>query len=59
MPNNLDSVPTLVNFVLQQLIIDTSNIPPTINAPAFANLVGEFFRVLELEFLVKSFEKIM
>jgi hypothetical protein len=59
MPNNLDSVPTLVNFVLQQLIIATTNIPPTINAPAFADLVGEFFRVLELEFLIKSFEKIM
>jgi len=59
MPNNSDSVPTLVNFVLQQLIIATTNIPPTINAPAFADLVGEFFRVLELEFLIKSFEKIM
>ncbi len=59
MPNNLDSVPTLVNFVLQQLIIATTNIPPTINAPAFADLVGEFFRVLELEFLAKSSEKIL
>jgi len=27
--------------------------------PAFANPVGEFFRVLELEFLVKSSEKIL
>jgi hypothetical protein len=29
------------------------------HAPTFADLVGEFFRVLELEFLVKSFEKIL
>jgi hypothetical protein len=56
-PNNPDPVPTLVNLFLQQLIVATSNIPPTIDAAAFADPVGEFFQVLELEFLVKSSEK--
>jgi hypothetical protein len=55
--NNLDLIPTSINFSPQQLIVVIINIPPTINAPAFANPVGEFFRVFELEFLVKSFEK--
>ncbi len=59
MPNNLDPVPTLVNLSLQQLIIVAANIPPTIDAQAFADPVGEFFRVLELEFLAKSSEKIL
>jgi hypothetical protein len=57
MPNNLDLIPTLVNFSFQQLIVATANIPPTIDALAFVNLMWEFFRVLELEFLVKSYEK--
>ncbi len=56
MANNPNMVPTLVNISPQQLIVATANIPPTINAWAFANLVGKFFQVLELEFLVKSFE---
>jgi hypothetical protein len=56
MPNNLDLVPTLVNLSPQQLIATTTNIPPTIDAPAFADPVGEFFQVLELEILVKSSE---
>jgi hypothetical protein len=55
-PNNLDLVPTLVNPSLQQLIIATADIPPTIDALAFAHLMGEFFWVLELEFLVRSSE---
>jgi hypothetical protein len=55
-PNNLDPVPTSVNLSPQQLIVATANIPPTTNAPAFADPVGEFFRILELEFLVKSSE---
>jgi hypothetical protein len=59
MPNNLDPVLTSVNLSPQQLNPVTASIPPTINAPAFVNSVGEFFRVLELEFLVKSFEKIL
>ncbi len=42
-PNNLDPVPTLVNLSLQQLIVVTANIPPTIDAIAFADPVGEFF----------------
>jgi hypothetical protein len=54
-PNNPDPVPTSINFSLQQLIAPTAHIPPTIDAPTFA----EFFRVLELEFPVKSFEKIL
>jgi len=58
-PNNLDPVPTLVNLSLQQLIIVAANIPLTIDAQAFADPVGEFFRVLELEFLAKSSEKIL
>jgi hypothetical protein len=59
MPNNPDPVPISVNFSLQQFITAIINIPPTINAPSFADPVWEFFRVLELEFLVKSSEKIL
>ncbi len=59
MPNNPDPVPTSVNLSPQQLIIATANIPPTIDAPAFVDPVGEFFRILELEFPVKSSEKIL
>ncbi len=58
-PNNPNPLPTLVNLSSQQLIVLTTNIPPTIDAPAFVDLMREFFRVLELEFLVKSFEKIL
>jgi hypothetical protein len=42
-PNNLDLVPISINLSLQQLIVVIANIPPTINAPTFPNLVGEFF----------------
>jgi hypothetical protein len=55
MPNNLDLIPTLVNLSPQQLIFAITNIPSTINAPAFAYPKGEFFQALQLEFLVKSF----
>jgi hypothetical protein len=58
-PNNPDPVPTSVNLSPQQLIAATANIPPTTDALAFADPVGEFFRILELEFLVKSSEKIL
>jgi len=58
-PNNPDPVPTLVNLSPQQLIVAIANIFPTIDAPAFANLVRELFRVFELEFLIKSSEKIL
>jgi hypothetical protein len=58
MPNNPDPVPILVYFS-QQLIVVTANIPPTIDALTFADPMGEFFRVLELEFLIKSYEKIL
>jgi hypothetical protein len=43
MPNNLDPVLTLVNLSPQQLIVVTVNIPPTTDAPTFANPLGEFF----------------
>jgi len=56
-PNNPNPIPTSINISPQQLIVATTNIPPTIDAPAFADPVGEFFRVLELEFLVKNSEK--
>ncbi len=59
MPNNPNLVPTSLNLSPQQLIAATANILPTTDASAFANPVGEFFRVLELEFQVKSFEKIL
>jgi len=58
-PNNPDPVPTSVNLSPQQLIAATANIPPTTDAPAFADPVGEFFRILELEFPVKSFENFL
>jgi hypothetical protein len=56
MPNNPNLVPTSINLSLQQLITITANNPPTIDAPAFADPMGEFFRGFELEFLVKNFE---
>jgi hypothetical protein len=59
MPNNLDSIPTSANISPQQLIIAIANIPPTINALAFVDPVGEFFRVLELGFSIKKFEKFL
>jgi len=58
-PNNPNSVPTPVNLSPQQLIAATTNIPPTTDALAFADPVGKLFRILELEFRVKSFEKIL
>jgi hypothetical protein len=58
-PNNPNLVPTSVNLYLQQFIVVITNNPPTINAPAFVDPVGEFFRVLELEFFIKSSEKIL
>jgi hypothetical protein len=42
-PNNLDLVPTSINLSLEQLIIAIANNPPTINALAFVDPVGEFF----------------
>jgi hypothetical protein len=57
MLNNPNPVPTSLSLFLQQLIVVTISIPPIIDALAFANLVGEFFRVLKLEFPIKSFEK--
>jgi hypothetical protein len=59
MLNNINSVPTPINFSSQQLIVITPSIPPTIDAPAFVDPMGEFFQILELEFLVKSSRKIV
>jgi hypothetical protein len=42
-PNNPDSVPTLVNLSPQQLIAVTTNILLTTNAPTFVDSVGGFF----------------
>jgi len=58
-PNNPNPIPTLINFSPQQLIATTANIPHTTDAPTFTDLVGEFFRVLELKFPFKSFEKVL
>jgi len=58
-PNNPDPVPTSVNLSLQQLIVATANILPTTDVPASTNPVGEFFQIFDLEFLVKSSEKIL
>ncbi len=57
MPNNPNSIPILIKKFPQQLIVATTNIPPTIDAPIFADPVGEFFWVLELKFPVKSSKK--
>jgi hypothetical protein len=43
MPNNPNPIPISINLSPQQLIMATANIPPTIDAPTFANPVGEFF----------------
>jgi hypothetical protein len=59
MPNNPNPIPTLINLSLQQLIVATTNIPPTTDALTSINPMGEFFRVLELEFPIKSSEKIL
>jgi len=56
-PNNLDLVPTSINLFPQQLIATTTNIPPTIDAPTFVDPMGELFRIIELEFSIKSSEK--
>jgi hypothetical protein len=40
MPNNPDSVITSINLSLQHLIVVIANVPPTINALAFANPMG-------------------
>jgi len=57
--NNPNSIFISINLFLQQLIVATANIPPTIDTPAFVDLVREFFQVLELEFSVKNSEKII
>jgi hypothetical protein len=59
MPYNPDLGPISINFYPQQFIVVIANIPPIIDALAFADPVGEFFRVFELEFLVQNSKKIM
>ncbi len=58
-PNNPDPLLILVYIFRLQFIIAIANVPPTIDAPAFVDPVGEFFQVLKLEFPVKSSEKIL
>jgi hypothetical protein len=55
-PNNPNPVTTSVNISPQQLIVATTNILPTTDAPTFADPVGEFFRILK-KFVVKSSKK--
>jgi hypothetical protein len=43
MPNNPNLIPISINLSPQQFIVAIINIPPTINAPTFADPVGEFF----------------
>jgi hypothetical protein len=43
MPNNPYAVPTSLNFFPQQLIVAAANNPPTIDALAFADPVGNCF----------------
>jgi hypothetical protein len=57
MPNNSDSILILVNLYVQQFIIVIANILPTIDALAFANPMGEFFQVIEMEFRAKVLKK--
>ncbi len=54
MPNNPNPVPTLVIFSPQQFFVIVANIPPTINPLDFVDPMGEFFRILELEFSINS-----
>ncbi len=58
-PNNPDPVPISVNLSPQQVINATTILPSTNDAPTFADPRGEFCQVLELEFPVKGFEKIL
>ena len=58
-PNNPAPPPTSVALTPQELDAATANVTPTIGSSTFADPVGEFFRVLELEFPVKSSEKIL
>jgi len=39
MPNNPDPIATSVNISFQKLIVVIANNPPTIDAPAFADLM--------------------
>jgi hypothetical protein len=56
-PNNLDPVPTSVNLSFQQLIDVITNIPPTIDALAFTNPVGNFFEFLSWNFRSRILKK--
>jgi len=43
MSNNPNPIPISVNLYLQQLIVVTTNILPTIDALAFVDPMGELF----------------
>jgi hypothetical protein len=55
--NNPDPEFTSINFFPQWFIVVIANIPPTIDALACVDPVGEFFRILKVKFPIKSFEK--
>jgi len=57
-PNNPYMAPISINLFPEQLIVTITNILPTINALTFVDHVGEFFRVLELEFQLKVLNKL-
>ncbi len=57
-PNNLNSIPTLVNFSPHQFIAATTNIPPTIDALALLIQWGNFFDFLSWNFRLKVIKKI-
>jgi len=46
LPNNPNPVPISINLSPQQLIVATVNIPPTTDAPAFTDRVGNSFGFL-------------
>jgi hypothetical protein len=58
MPNNPNQLPTSINLFLQQLIVAIRNIPPTTNALAFVDPVGEFLQVLSWNFRLRILKKI-
>jgi hypothetical protein len=51
--NNPDLVSISINLSLQQFITTTTNIPPTIDAQAFADLVGISFEFLNWNFRLR------
>jgi len=55
--NNPDLIPISINFSPQQLIVVIINIPPTINAPAFAIQLGNSFEFSSWDFWLRVLKK--